>query len=242
MNLSKAFAVVFLASGISPGYADERLSFDFAVFRDIADNSSVGMLDVQSIGTGFDRIVDVDVRLQISSRDTVAWNGDLYAYLFHDSGFAILLNRPGRRADGSSGDLGYGDNGLSLTLDDEAVLGDIHVYRLALNGDHTTPVAGNLLTGPWAPDGRDIDPEDSWIDSPRTALLDAFDGLNPDGTWGLFIADLSAGQTMRLDFWGLDLTVAPGIVPESSTVLSLGVLAPLCLAWIWRRARARRQG
>jgi hypothetical protein len=37
-------------------------------------------------------ITDVNVGLQLSG----GWNGDLYAYLVHSSGFAVLLNRVGR--------------------------------------------------------------------------------------------------------------------------------------------------
>ena len=75
-----------------------------------------------------------------------AYNGDLYATLQHSSGaatgFAVLLNRAGRTAGGA---YGYGDDGISVTFDDSVAAPDIHEYRYALFGDHTTPLNGSQI-------------------------------------------------------------------------------------------------
>src|SRR5215470_16537192 len=49
----------------------------------------------------------INVTLNISG----GYNGDLYAYLVHSSGFAVLLNRSGRT--GANG-FGYGDAGFGI--------------------------------------------------------------------------------------------------------------------------------
>src|SRR5690242_1870037 len=59
-------------------------------------------------------IVDVNVLLNISG----GYNGDLYGYLVHSSGFAVLLNRTGK----TGADLiGYSDAGFNITLDGQAI-------------------------------------------------------------------------------------------------------------------------
>src|SRR6266487_4650783 len=75
----------------------------------IADGNASGVSDVRSLSSAITAIGSLTVSLNISGE----FNGDLYAYLRHDSGFSILLNRPGRTADNPSG---YGDSGLNITL------------------------------------------------------------------------------------------------------------------------------
>jgi subtilisin-like proprotein convertase family protein len=52
-------------------------------------------------------------------------------------------------------------------------------------------------------------------------------GLNPNGDWTLFVADLSTGETATVASWGLMITTAE-IVPEPGSlalfVVGAGVL------------------
>ena len=52
--------------------------------------------------------------LKVSLKLTGTWNGDLYCFLTHSSGYTVLLNRVGRRS-GSS--IGYSDEGFNVTFD-----------------------------------------------------------------------------------------------------------------------------
>ena len=168
----------------------------------------------------FDNVLDVNVRLNISG----GYNGDLYAYLTHGSGFSVLLNRTGRTGGNS---FGYGDAGFNITLDDQNGT-DIHAY--GGNG-------GAQLTGTWQPDARNINPATVLDTDARTAFLNAFNGLDANGGWTLFIADVSGGDVSTLVSWELDITA----VPEPTTValgIFGGVLALGGGVRLWRR-RAR---
>src|SRR5712675_1895402 len=54
-------------------------------------------------------ITDIRVTLNISG----GYNGDLYGYLVHDSGFAVLLNRVGVA---STNGFGYSTTGFNVTI------------------------------------------------------------------------------------------------------------------------------
>jgi subtilisin-like proprotein convertase family protein len=163
----------------------------------IGDGNASGVSDVRTLDSAIMAIESLTVSLDISGE----FNGDLYAYLRHDSGFSVLLNRPGRSADAPSG---YGDSGLTITLSDFALNGDIHNYR-----DVITPTAGSPLTGVWQPDSRNVDPSVVLDSSARTALLSAFAGLNASGDWTLFVADLQSGGTSTLNSWSLEIVPVP---------------------------------
>ncbi|HEU0011562.1 MAG TPA: HYR domain-containing protein, partial [Verrucomicrobiae bacterium] len=174
----------------------------------VPDNNANGLARTRTFASPIGIITDVNVTLHLSG----GFNGDLYAYVVHESGYAVLLNRVGRRA----GDpLGYGDAGMDVTLDDQAGNGDIHNYRLTLFGTHSTALAGPL-TNSWAPDGRATDPALVLNTDARTELLSSFNGLNPNGEWTLYIADLSPLDTATLVSWGLEVCGLPP-VPASIT-------------------------
>ena len=185
----------------------------------IADGNSSGVSDVRSVSSAVTAIGSLTVSLNISGE----FNGDLYAYLRHDSGFSILLNRPGRTADSPSG---YGDRGLNITLSDFATR-DIHSYRAVV-----TPAAGSPLTGFWQPDGRNVDPSMVLDSSARTATLSSFDGLSASGDWTLFLADMQSGGTSALESWSLEVFAVP--VPEPYQY-GLVVGAGLMGFVVWRR-------
>jgi len=143
------------------------------------------------------------------------WNGDLYAYLRHGSGFSVLLNRPGRSLDELQGS---GTVDLSVVFDDLA-LADIHT---------AIPSLGSA-SGTFQPDAREIDPDNALDTSPRTAFLSSFEGLDANGDWTLYVADVATGDTMTLGSWSLSVTG----VPEPSAAL-LGAMGA-CLALRRRR-------
>ncbi len=202
-----------------------------SLFLAIPDNSAVGVTHAPVVSGVPGVIQSLQVNLTISARTAEPmFNGDLFVTLSHDSGFAVLLNRVGRR-DGST--LGYGDNGFSITLSDLAAT-DIHAYRTTVTGNELTPIStanpAAPLTGTWQPDGRTADPGTVLTSSPRITSLGSFAGLDPNGEWTLFLSDLSGGGLAQLESWSMEFTV----VPEPETVailsaLSLGVFAA------WRR-------
>jgi hypothetical protein len=136
----------------------------------------------------------------------------------------VLLNRPGRS---DAAPFGYGDNGLTVSIDDRGTGHDIHTYQV-----HGIPYGP--LMGFWSSDGRAVDPDLVTPESLRTATLAAFADLDPNGTWILFVADLGLGGTARLDSW--DLRITTRVIPEPAwmgllTAAGLGVFG-----WI-RRSR-----
>ena len=94
----------------------------------IPDGSPVGLANSVNITTPIERITDVNVSLVV----TGGFNGDLHAYLVHNSGHAILLNRAGKTLANPSG---YSDPGFNVTFDDHATNSDAHTYRLVLFGN-----------------------------------------------------------------------------------------------------------
>jgi subtilisin-like proprotein convertase family protein len=196
-----------LVLSLSPGklHAALTAASDFTVNADIPDNSSTGFSDTRRITTTITSIQQVTVDLQLGG----GWAGDLYAYLAHGSGFAVLLNRPGRSV--IEGD-GSGSGELSLTFDDAAAL-DIHT---------AIPLAGPAI-GWFQPDGRETDPANTLPGDPRSAFLSSFHGLDANGDWTLFVADVSAGEVMTLESWSLDIQGIPE--PATALLLVTGLVA-----------------
>ncbi len=201
---------------------------------EIPDASAVGVTSEKVVDGIAGVIASVEVRIQITPRgDQPMFNGDYHVTLSHDSGYAVLLNRTGRR-DGFGA--GYGDSGFDVTLSDLAPA-DIHSYRVQATGSETTPLsltddpAG--LTGIWQPDGRSADPSQVLATSPRDARLDSFAGLSPNGVWTLHVTDLSVNGLGQLAEWSLGFTMVPEPGPAAVTAgVALGLLA-------FARARAR---
>ena len=173
------------------------------VNHEIADNSPAGYSSSLYLTSSIVSISNVAVTVTISN----GWNGDLFARLVHSSGQAILLNRVGRTTQTL---YGYGDEGFeSVTFDDSATNGDVHLYHLAAPANWNR-TRGSVLTGIWAPDGRTNDPAGVLDTDARTAPLSAFKGLSADGEWTLFVADYGPKDTSTLVSWGLEITGTPG--------------------------------
>lgn len=199
---------------------------NYAINLPIPDNNPSGLASTKDFTSTIDRIGDVNVTMKISGN----FNGDLVGYLTHSSGFSVLLNRVGRVA---GNDLGYDDGGANVKFDDSASNGDIHSYRVKLGGSANAALTGSLL-GSWAPDGRSADPGLVRDTDSRTAFLDSFYSLNPNGKWTLFLADLSPGGTSTLDSWGLEITVIPE--PADWALMTLGGFVLLFASRNWRRS------
>jgi len=160
--------------------------------------------------------------------DPIANNGDFYAFLRDPNGdIAYLLNRVGSPANGG---IGYADNGMNVRFydgSDEAnhAFTDVHWYQL-------DPVYGgvpgdNGLTGIFRPDGRSIDPLSNpglFQTAARDSTFSVFQGINPNGDWGLFVADVSSGGSAKLVSWGLEFTPIPE-PQEYAMAISAGLMA-----------------
>lgn len=202
MKLSLFLVLMPMAS-----HAASTVSPTWIINAPIPDNSPIGLSSSRSVVSQVTQIQSVEVYLDISG----GWAGDLYAYLAHGSGFSVLLNRPGRT---SSLDEGSGAMNLLITISGSG-LSDIHTGL---------PLSGSV-TGVFQPDGRNLDPGNSLDTSPRTALLDSFNGLDANGEWTLYIADVVAGDTMTLNSWSLQVTGVPE--PTTATLLAAGALGLL---------------
>lgn len=221
--MKRIFFLVLTLAALQTVSAPAQISesYTYNVNLGVPDGNPTGLLNVQQINSAITLLNSVQVRLTLNG----TFNGDLYVTLTHESGFSVLLNRTGRT---STNAFGYPDDGFSIALTDTAMNGDVHVYR-----NVSTPNPGSPLTGTWQPDARNADPDAVTDASPRTAFLSSFNGLNANGQWRLFVADLSTGEAHTLVSWGLDLQ---GVPEPSTTSLVIGSL--LLLAWRAKRSRS----
>jgi len=213
-RLGKAAAVIGLLLALAwSARADivETYSSGFQNGGIIPDNNLSGWADTRTVTGSGGSISDLSVTLSLSG----GWNGDLYAYLVHDTGFTVLLNRVGRSTGKTSG---YGDSGMNVVFNATGANGDIHLYG-----------GSGVPSGNYMPDGRAISPlatVGTFDAASPTALLGSFTGLNPNGSWTLFVADVNSGEQSTVTGWGLDIGVAS--VPEPGSMLE-GALAALFL-------------
>jgi hypothetical protein len=125
---------------------------------------------------------------------------------------AVLLNRIGRT---SSTPFGNSGSSINLTLDDSASAGDIHLAA-----------SGALTVNHWS-DGRNVNPLTVLNTDTRTLGLDQVfaesNGRTINGTWTLFLADMSGGSTMTLNGWSLDITAVPE--PATWALIIFGTVA-----------------
>jgi subtilisin-like proprotein convertase family protein len=211
-----AAAVVF---GSAAAWAQGSYSFTNTVNQTIPDGNQNG-LTLAGNFTGMNgSISDISLSLNISSAPgSTAYNGDLYAYLAGpNGGYSVLLNRVGV---GTGNTFGYADTGFNVTFALAGSPANIHFYQAG-----SFNITGGQLTGTWAPDGRTVDPlsTPSSFDATGTAGLDSFVDKNPNGTWVLFLADVSGNNTSEVNSWTLNI----GTIPEPSAwaLMALGVAA-----------------
>lgn len=199
---------------------------------EIPDASLEGVFDTQIVASPLQQVSDLRVSLHLDPGPDGAFAGDLYLTLVHADRVAVLLNRPGKD---SSHPLGYPDSGgFSVTFSDPAPAGDIHRYHDSLSPG-LLPSASAPLEGLWQPDGRLADPRIVSHSTPRTALLSQFLGTDPNGTWTLFLADVSGGGEVRLRDWSLQFGLAS--VPDLDSSLPLLIVAGVATEIARRRWR-----
>lgn len=204
MQIKTGILALMLATAIAR--AQSNYIYNFTENQAVPAGSPVGVsfttnLTGMSMG-GIMSISNVTVNLNI----TGGYNGNLYAYLAGpDGAFAVLLNRTGMS---SSNSFGSPNSGFNITLNDQSNSGNIHNYQ----SDSPSYNGSGQLTGTWAADGENIDPNSapSAFDSATdTAGLLSFAGGNPDGQWTLFLADLASGPQSTIVSWSLNITTVP---------------------------------
>ena len=190
----------------------------------LLDNNPTGWSTTFTV-TGLGAITNVQVTLDI----TGGFNGDLYAYLVSPQGqMAILLNRVGV-SDSSA--YGYNNAGFNITLDSSVGADNVHGYQ-----KFSPSYSGGQLTGTWAPDGRNLDPQSTGMlfeSAGSTLALDNYFGSNPNGAWVFFIADLSSGGQGTLQNVVLTIMTVPE--PQPGMMLGSGLLLFGLLRRYWLR-------
>ena len=152
----------------------------------IPDGDPSGYQNTVNLGSLAGAIQSITLTINVSG----GYNGDLYAYISHGSGTSVLLNRVGT---GPGDSFGYGDTGFNVTFS-SAGAHDIHNYQ-----DFSPSFNGSgQLTGTWRPDN-----------SGGNGNLGVFNGLDPNGNWTIFFADLSSGEQSTLLSWSLEIDTVP---------------------------------
>jgi subtilisin-like proprotein convertase family protein len=168
----------------------------------VPDNDLSGWSDTHTLSgfTGGMALVDnITVTLNISG----GWNGDLYGYLVHvdennNSGFVVLLNRVGT----PGYTYGYGEAGFN-----NVTLSDVSGTSIQNYGGSSSAAAA-LSTGTYGSAGG--------------TLNTSYDGLTVNGSWTLFLADMSSGDISLVNSWTLGITAVPE--PTTWAMIIFGTL------------------
>jgi hypothetical protein len=211
-------AMVLLAGTV--GAQTETGSSTNKTVNSIPNGNPVGVTEQLNVAGLSGSVSSVTVALDI----TGGFNGDLYAYLVNPLGqMVILLNRSGVSGSSLSG---YSDAGFNITL--AASGNDIHYY------DNFTPTfTDGQLTGTWAADGRNIDPQSAgsvFSSTSPTAGLNLYNGVNGgdmNGTWTFFIADMAAGGGSPV-LNSVALTIMTVPEPQTWGLLIMGGWVGIC--------------
>jgi len=203
----RLFICLFIAFKLASPVSAQTLATNWTVNVPIPEGSPVG-LSIYQVLTGFSGslIADVSVNLNISG----GYNGGLVGYLTLQDAYGhtateTLLDHVGTT---TGNPLGSSGAGFNVTLSDSGTEnGSIHS-------------ATGVPTGIWQPDS--------------TSTLDGtFGGMTENGTWTLFLVDLSSGGgTSTLNSWGVDITPTPE--PSALAIVGLG-LAGILTAGFRRR-------
>jgi len=173
----------------------------------VPDNNFSGWADTRTVAAiPAGTFTSLAVNLQLAG----GWNGDLYAYLVHSSGFTVLLDHVGTGVSGVSS-YGYGDAGMNVTL--------------AASGTSIHQYGGNSTFS--------ATPAGSWMTDNTSGSLGSFLSTNPNGTWSLFIADVSGGGVSTVQSWGLQMDIVA--VPEVETWVAAALAGAFGAFWLNRQ-------
>jgi subtilisin-like proprotein convertase family protein len=199
-NLIKSIGTAAVVLGMAAAAQGTLYDGGWTVNAAIPDGNIAGWSDTRTVSGLGNQITDVNVQMTISG----GYNGDLYGYLVSDSGFAVLLNRVGSGAAGGADPgttqytFGFDTKGFGTFTLDDGVLGTANIH----SADAVNPAGGT-----WKSDGL---------------TLNSFNGGNPNGTWTLFLADMSLGETSTLVSWGLDIEAVPE--PVTWALIGFGLI------------------
>ena len=213
MKRERTISLIAILLALTPRASALVNTFSWSGSQLIPDNNASGVAYTFNFVGGPLAITNVSVSLNIAG----GWDGDLYAYLSHGSGFSVLLNRIGSTS-GNSG--GSGVSGMNVLLSDSYAT-DIHT------------ATNNPLTGNFAPDGRNVNPFGALNTDPRTAFLGSFNGIDPNGSWTLFFADVSPLSTSTIQSWSVNIGAT---VPEPGSLAVIGLAAAVVFV-----ARSKRR-
>lgn len=190
----KQLSAIIAAMLLAAGvYAEQTNVTSTTVNAVVPDFDATGLVSTQAVSGLYATIDSITVTLNISG----GYNGDLYVYLLSPNDTKItLLDRVGGGT--------YGNSGFSITLDDLGSYASVETYQssgASYNG-------GGQLTGTWAT---------------SSGGLSSLVGTDGNGTWSLFVADLSSGSTSTLVSWGLTIATVPE--PQTWALLGGGGLA-----------------
>jgi len=177
----------------------------------ITDGNPIGIANqiaVSGFSLSAGQTADIQVTLNVSG----GVNSDLYAYLSYNGSSVVLLNRIGVSSGNPFGDSGSGLNNVVLS---DAGSANIH-----------TLTGSGLVSGTYKADGNNISPlgaASTFSSGGGSQTLDAaFGGMNPNGTWTLYFADVVAGGgNETLNGWSLDITAVPE--PVNVALIVFGV-------------------
>jgi len=179
----------------------------FANGGTVPDNNFSGWSDTRNVSAiPAGTFTSLSVNLQLSG----GWNGDLYAYLVHDSGFTVLLDHVGTGVGGVSA-FGYGDSGMNVTLSSSGT--SIHQYG-----------GGSTFSGV---------PTGTFQTDNTSGSLASFLSTSPNGTWNLFVADTSGGGVSTVQSWGLQMDIVA--VPEVETWVAAALAGAFGAFWLNRQ-------
>jgi len=192
-----------------------------------AVNISDGNLSGWSDSHTFSGIGTVTESVSVTLNISGGYNGDLYAYVSHDGALVPLLNRVGV---GTGNAFGYSTSGLNVTLSDA---GPLNIHWVS------APSSGGI----YQPDGRTISPlssAGSFSTSPTVSFASAFGSSNPNGSWTLFVADVSAGGGQSvLQGWSLDVTAVPEPVNVALGLFGVVVVGVRAARWFQRLSQQK---
>ncbi len=186
-------------------------SFNFTLSASSSStNSSVILIPQQGPATTYPSTLTVAGVTGAVSKVTVTLNRLTHTY---PDDLDILLVGPAGQKVMLLSDLGSGISvtDVTLTFDDSAA--PISPAAALASGTYhpTDNFAGETLPAP-APAG------------PYGTSLSVFNGLNPNGTWSLFVADDTVGDQGRINGWSLSIQSATPVAPAAD--LGVTVTAP----------------